>query len=130
MLSQKRLAEILNDYVANDVYNSGAGYVYQILTGECGCTDEELDELGLGAVKAMAEDEAADVDNTRYVRISNIEWDVDDEEDADLLPGEVIAEFEPGESEDDEKIANFLTDTYGFCVKGFTYTLTPGDTGK
>lgn len=46
-----------------------------------------------------------------------IEWDTDDDGDADLpeyvlLPKDV-------DVDDDDAIADFLSDTYGFCVKGF-----------
>ena len=50
------------------------------------------------------------------VKTISVEWDTDgmDEEELDL-PGEVEV---PGEL-DEEDVADYLSDTYGFCVKGW-----------
>lgn len=47
--------------------------------------------------------------------VFDIDWDVDDIEDADLLPTEVIIE-----AEDEDEIADALSDEYGFCVNSFS----------
>ena len=44
----------------------------------------------------------------------DIDWDTDDEEDIDL-PSRVEIPF----NVDDDEIADYLSDTYGFCVFGF-----------
>ena len=44
----------------------------------------------------------------------NIDWDYDDDDDQDL-PTEVEI---PDDVEDDE-IADYLSDEYGFCVRSF-----------
>lgn len=46
----------------------------------------------------------------------NIEWDVDCAEDEDLLPSEI--EIPKGMADDDE-ISDYLSDTTGFCHKGY-----------
>lgn len=55
------------------------------------------------------------------MKITNIVWDIDDEdrEDAEArasLPAEVIID---DETVDDEDIADFLSDKFGWCVKSF-----------
>lgn len=55
------------------------------------------------------------------MKITNIVWDIDDEdrEDAEVhasLPAEVIIN---DETMDDEDIADFLSDKFGWCVKSF-----------
>lgn len=46
----------------------------------------------------------------------NIMWDVDYDEDMNYLPTEVEL---PKEMTDEEEIADYLSDTYGFCHEGF-----------
>ena len=61
------------------------------------------------------------------IMVSNILWDLDeDDPKCDLnLPDGVIIENSPEEmlkiTDDDyaDMISDFLTDSYGFCVKGF-----------
>lgn len=51
-------------------------------------------------------------------KVTNIDWDVDyDDEFADTpnLPTEVIIEVE-----DEDDIADALSDEYGFCINGFS----------
>lgn len=48
---------------------------------------------------------------------TNIEWDVDEEEDLDYLPKEV--EIPEGITDPDE-ISDYLSDTFGFCHNGFS----------
>lgn len=45
-----------------------------------------------------------------------IDWDVDDEEDRELLPTEIEI---PNEMKDDEEISDYITDVTGFCHNGF-----------
>ncbi len=52
------------------------------------------------------------------MKITNIVWDIDDEnEEAGTLtlPTEVIID----EAVDKEDVADFLSDEFGWCVKGF-----------
>lgn len=49
-------------------------------------------------------------------RIVTVDWDVDDEADLANLPATVEI---PGKVPDD-KVADWLSDKYGFCVNGFT----------
>ena len=56
------------------------------------------------------------------MKITNIDWDTDDEPIEDL-PTEVTIneEIEP------DAIADYLSDQYGFCVKGFCVEVWGGD---
>ena len=46
----------------------------------------------------------------------NINWDVDHEEDRELLPTEIEI---PADMEDEDEISDYLSDVTGFCHKGF-----------
>lgn len=46
----------------------------------------------------------------------NIEWDVDFEEDRELLPTEIEI---PKGMEDDDEVSDYLSDVTGYCHKGF-----------
>lgn len=50
-----------------------------------------------------------------YKNILNIKWDVDDKKDLDILPSEVWIP----KTVDDDEVADYLSDNYGFCVKSF-----------
>lgn len=45
--SQKRIADILCRYIDNDLQSGDANYVREVLRDVCGCTNEELDDIGL-----------------------------------------------------------------------------------
>lgn len=64
-----------------------------------------------------------DIDAMRgiTIRVSNIQWDVDEDDDPDLPFEEVIRTNANLKDEDDveEFVSNFLSDTYGYCHKGF-----------
>jgi hypothetical protein len=53
------------------------------------------------------------------IRISNIRWDTDNEQDLDL-PSEVIADTETDRVGDDETTANWLSDKFGWAVISFS----------
>lgn len=66
--------------------------------------------------------EVASVSNGFY-KVTDIEWDVDDEEDLEDLPSVVNipdGELNP-DNELDEAIGDWLSSTYGYCHKGFNY---------
>lgn len=46
----------------------------------------------------------------------NIKWDIDEEEDLEYLPDEIMI---PGNVKDREEISDYLSDLTGFCHKGF-----------
>ena len=46
----------------------------------------------------------------------NIEWDVDNEEDLEMLPTEIDI---PDGMENEDEISDYLSDVTGFCHKGF-----------
>lgn len=53
------------------------------------------------------------------MRITNILWDIDGEDREDVeasLPTEITIDEK---TVDEEDIADFLSDEYGWCVKGF-----------
>lgn len=49
------------------------------------------------------------------IKVTNIDWDTDGE-DVDDLPNSLIFEFE-----DEEYIADVLSDHYGWCINSFDY---------
>ncbi|MFC5508594.1 hypothetical protein [Bosea massiliensis] len=53
------------------------------------------------------------------MRISNIQWDTDEEHDVDL-PSEVIADTKIDPVGDHETIANWLSDKFGWAVISFS----------
>lgn len=64
------------------------------------------------------------VNSTITVRIYNIKWDIDEEEDEKLnLPDEVVHTFYEYNDINDEdlldEIVDWLSDEYGFCHNGF-----------
>lgn len=65
---------------------------------------------------------------TAHIKVTNIDWDVNDEEDEftdkDLdLPGIVILTLKDVNDDDDmdDIIADRLSDKYGFCVNSFEW---------
>lgn len=63
------------------------------------------------------------VNSTITVRIYNIKWDIDEDDEKLNLPDEVIHTFYEYNDINDEdlldEIADWLSDEYGFCHKGF-----------
>ena len=55
------------------------------------------------------------------IYVSNIQWDVDEDDDPGLPFDEVIGTNAELKDKDDveEFVSNFLSDTYGYCHKGF-----------
>ena len=47
-ITLERVISILQDYVDNDLGAADPAYVKEVLTDTCGCSEEELDELGFG----------------------------------------------------------------------------------
>ena len=62
--------------------------------------------------------------DTVKVKIFNIEWDMDEDDDA-VLPTEIEAEFDyKGDNDElEETIADWLTDEYDYCHEGFNYEI-------
>lgn len=63
----------------------------------------------------------------RTFKVTDIKWDVDEERDLEQLPTEleIPIEVEEEELSDDDceyAISEYLSDEYGFCHDGFTYT--------
>ena len=80
----------------------GDGWFYRVRTESCEIPNVDLTSntsSGDEQIRAYAVD---------------IDWDTDDEEDIDL-PSRVEIPF----NVDDDEIADYLSDTYGFCVFGF-----------
>lgn len=50
------------------------------------------------------------------MKATNIIWDVDYDEDADLLPTEIEI---PEGMEDADEISDYLSDTTGYCHKAY-----------
>ena len=46
-MSKERVIAILVGYIDNDLAAADPGYVREVLRDVCGCTDEELKELGI-----------------------------------------------------------------------------------
>lgn len=45
-ITYERLKIILENYICNDLEDAEPSYVYEVLTDYCGCTDEEIKQLG------------------------------------------------------------------------------------
>lgn len=62
--------------------------------------------------------------DTVKVKIFDIEWDMDEDDDA-VLPTEIEAEFDyKGDNDElEETIADWLTDEYDYCHEGFNYEI-------
>lgn len=62
--------------------------------------------------------------DTVKVKIYNIEWDIDEDDDT-VLPTEIEAEFDyKGDNDElEETIADWLTDEYDYCHEGFNYEI-------
>lgn len=50
------------------------------------------------------------------MKATNIMWDVNYDEDNDLLPSEIEI---PEGMEDEDEISDYLSDTTGYCHKGY-----------
>lgn len=76
----------------------------------------DMVEIGNNLVLQDGEPQVIDEYPSVTMKTIGVEWDTDgmDEEELDL-PNEVEV---PGEL-DDEDVADYLSDTYGFCVKGW-----------
>lgn len=53
----------------------------------------------------------------KIMKATNIKWDVDDENELENLPTEII--IPPNIEDDEEAISDYLSDETGFCHKGF-----------
>ena len=62
--------------------------------------------------------------DTVKVKIYNIEWDIDEDDDA-ILPTEIEAEFDYHGDNDElsDNISDLLTDEYDYCHEGFNYEI-------
>jgi hypothetical protein len=56
------------------------------------------------------------------MRAINIIWDVDCPEEMQTLPAEIEIPPEIAQTNDEEMISDYLSDTTGFCHKGFQLT--------
>lgn len=61
------------------------------------------------------------------IKIKNIKWDIDDNENSAAklnLPTEIIEEFNCDDKEElDDMISNWLSDSFGYCHFGFNYEI-------
>ena len=62
--------------------------------------------------------------DTVKVKIFNIEWDMDEDDDA-VLPTEIVNEFDyKGDNDElEETITDWLSDEYGYCHEGYDYEI-------
>ena len=62
--------------------------------------------------------------DTIKVKIFDIEWDIDEEDDT-VLPTEIEAEFDYHGDNDElsDNISDWLTDEYDYCHEGFNYEI-------
>ena len=51
-----------------------------------------------------------------FMKVVNIDWDVDYEDDLEFLPTEIEI---PNGMKDENEISDYLSDMTGFCHKGF-----------
>lgn len=59
-------------------------------------------------------------DNKVKAHVTNIEWDVDDEEDLKSLPTDFTIEVD---KDDEDTVSDAISNEYGFCHKGFDYEI-------
>ena len=62
--------------------------------------------------------------DTVKVKIYNIEWDIDEDDDT-VLPTEIEAEFDYHGDNDElsDNISDWVSDEYGYCHYGFDYEI-------
>ena len=62
--------------------------------------------------------------DTVKVKIFNIEWDMDEDDDT-VLPTEIVNEFDyKGDNDElEETITDWLSDEYGYCHEGYDYEI-------
>ena len=62
--------------------------------------------------------------DTVKVKIFDIEWDMDEDDDA-VLPTEIVNEFDyKGDNDElEETITDWLSDEYGYCHEGYDYEI-------
>ena len=77
--------------------------------------------------KRMTDHKSVEKGNARKLIVSNIDWDTDEYEEDLGLPKKIVIDDQtllPHLMEDvygmAENLAEWLSSTYGFCVKGFT----------
>lgn len=56
-MTDERALQILCSYLDFELDATEVGYVFDVLRDECGCSDEELKELGFGFYLEMMEEE-------------------------------------------------------------------------
>ena len=93
----------------------------------------QLDSIANGIVRNTDSNFSWNSEYTRVsvVTISNIEWDVDDETEAEDLPTELVAttltvpyDMPMYSVEYEELLTDMLSSVYGYCTKGYTYEAT------
>lgn len=62
----------------------------------------------------------------KLVKVTDIKWDCDDEEELEYLPTEAVvalsdAQYEDNENDDGDTLGDLLSDFYGWCHFGFDY---------
>lgn len=50
------------------------------------------------------------------MKASNIKWNVDDEEEREMLPTEIEI---PSGMEDEDEISDYISDVTGYCHEGY-----------
>ena len=62
--------------------------------------------------------------DTVKVKIFDIEWDMDEDDDT-VLPNEIVNEFDYNGDNDElsDNISDWLTDEYDYCHEGFNYEI-------
>lgn len=79
------------------------------------------------AVTSIVDECREEDEETIKVRVTDIEWDTDDEDDDDLedLPTEMTIEISKDIEEDDieEAVGDAITEETGFLHKGFAYEI-------
>lgn len=66
------------------------------------------------------------------IHITEIDWDFDDENCCVAPPVDIVDDIpditdDMPNDEKDDAVANWLSDTYGWCVNGFQYTIITED---
>lgn len=108
-------------FILEDVYPEGIDetHLNDILRFE---TDWIAEMLGFTDWECLEQYEK--YGDTVKVKIFDIEWDMDEDDDT-VLPNEIEAEFDYHGDNDElsDNISDWLTDEYDYCHEGFNYEI-------
>lgn len=130
-ITEEQFDKIINDIVKALLdYDNKETYLWRIDQKVQKEKENTFESVISKALKEEDDDE--EEDNNTPVRVSvhvtDVQWDVDDEEDLKNLPTAFDLTFEHYKDEDiDEEVSNAISDKYGFTHFGFNFEVTGQD---